>query len=177
MRITARFTLILSSLVVFSVAAKATDEIQNVEINWQNPEKYTDIDGANESNKRFRERTIKQLTSHISDLAATLPDGQSLTITVTDVDLAGQVWPASFVGMGNSGSEIRLIKDVYIPRMELHYTLHDNTGAVVMEDDVKLKDMAFNHKLNRYFDDESLRYEKAMLDAWFKDTFTTMAKN
>lgn len=149
-----------------------------VQIDWQNPEKYTDVDPVNESRKRFRERTFEKLEHYFEELAQSLPQGQTLHLTVTNLDLAGEVWPASFVGLGRSGNDVRLIKDVYIPRMEFSYTLKDASGAVLKEDNVYIKDMAFHNRLNKYFDQDSLRYEKVMIEDWFDDTFASVvAKN
>ena len=100
-----------------------------------------------------------------------MPDGQTLGIKVTNLDLAGQVWPASFVGLGHSGGDVRLIKSIDIPRMEFSYTLKNSDGSVVQEAEVNLKDMNFQHLHNQFFNSESLRYEKNMLKSWFKDEF------
>ena len=101
-------------LAVFSgTALLMASQVQgaaNVEITWENPKEYADVKPSNESRKHFRERVFRKLDEHFVELAEKLPDGQTLMVTVTDLDLAGQVWPASFVGFGNSGSDVRLIK-------------------------------------------------------------------
>ena len=148
------------------LAAKA-----EVDITWQNPEKFRDVKPSNESRKRFRERVFEQLDEYLLELAEQLPDGHKLLITVNDLDLAGQVWPASFAGLGHSMSDVRVIKSVDIPRMSFQYKLVDASGAVVQEADVKLKDMSFQSRHNHFFDSESLRYEKNMLLDWFEDEF------
>jgi hypothetical protein len=145
-----------------------------VEITWQNPEKFRDVKPANDSRKRFRERTFKKLDEYLVELAETLPDGHKLLMTVDDLDLAGQVWPASFVGLGNSGSDVRLIKSIDIPRMSFQYKLVAESGEVVQEAEVKLKDMSFQERHNPFFRSENLRYEKNMIRDWFNDEFPQM---
>ena len=142
-----------------------------VSVTWDNPKDFTDIRAANESRKRFRERVMKDFDEYFAELAERLPDGQKLEITVTDVDLAGQVWPASFVGLGNGGSDVRLVKRIDIPRMKFSYKLLDDQQNVVKAADVKLKDMGFQDRVNPFFKHESLRYEKNMLREWFNDEF------
>ncbi|MFT5675278.1 MAG: hypothetical protein ACI808_001208 [Paraglaciecola sp.] len=142
-----------------------------VEITWQNPEKFRDVKPANDSRKRFRERTFKKLDEYFVELAERLPDGQKLLITVDDLDLAGQVWPASFVGLGHGSSDVRLIKSIDIPRMSFQYKLEDMSGEVLQEAEVKLKDMSFQDRHNPFFRSENLRYEKNMLRDWFNDEF------
>ena len=164
-----------STLTLLSIPSFAKAE---VEITWENPEKYRDVRPTNESRKRFRENTFKKLDTYIADLAEQLPDGQKLQLTVTNLDLAGQVWPASFVGLGHGASDVRLIKSIDIPRMEFSYKLLDKTGQVVQEAVVKLKDMSFQNRHNQFFGSESLRYEKNMLKDWFEDEFPKLiAKN
>ncbi len=153
--------------------AKAT-----VEVEWKNPTEYRDVKPTSQSRSAFREQTFKKLEEYLSELAEALPDGQTLSMTVTNLDLAGEVWPASFVGLGHSASDVRLIKRLYIPRMEFSYSLKGADGEVVQSKDVKLKDMSFQDRHNPFFTSETLRYEKNMLKEWFADEFPDLiAKN
>lgn len=149
-----------------------TEAKTEVEVNWENPEKYRDVRPSNQSSKRFRETTFKRIDEYVSELAMSLPDNKKLIITVSDLDLAGRVWPASFVGFGHSGSDVRLIKDIDIPRIDFTYQLVDQAGSIVQEAEVKLKDMAFLQRSNRLFRSEPLRYEKNMLRNWFNKEFS-----
>jgi hypothetical protein len=142
-----------------------------VEINWENPEDYRDVRPTMESRVKFREHTFEQLQAYLQKLAEKLPDDQKLVLNVTNLDLAGQVWPASFVGLGNSASDIRVVKNIDIPRMSFTYKLLNTADEVIQEGDVELKDMAFMDRSNRFFSSESLRYEKNMLKNWFNDEF------
>ena len=157
-----------------SVQEKADDIIEVV---WQDAEKFRDVRPANESRKRFRERVLKQLEEHIVSKSEDLPEGQSLKITVSNVDLAGQVWPSSFVGIGHAGGDVRVIKDIDIPRMELAYELLDKSGQVLKSESVKLKDMSFMQSSIMRYRNDHLRYEKKMLDDWFKRTFVSEQSN
>lgn len=160
--------LVASSLGLCSTAVLSQAQ---VEINWESPEKYRDVRPTMESRVKFREHTFEQLQEYIEELAAQLPDDQKLLLNVTDLDLAGQVWPASFVGFGNSSSDVRVVKHVDIPRMSFSYKLVNTAGDVIQQGDVDLKDMGFMDRANRFFSGENLRYEKNMLKSWFKDEF------
>ena len=157
------------------LAVFAPTQAAEVKITWEEPESYSDVSPTNESRKRFRERTLQELEEHIVDLASDLPESQVLSMTVTNVDLAGQVWPSQFVGFGNgAGSDVRIIKRVDIPRMTFSYSLANADGQVILSgEDVKLKDMDFMESNIRRNRTESLSYEKAMLNDWFSDTFST----
>jgi len=143
-----------------------------VEIQWQNPEKYRDVRPSNQSRKRFRESTFKNLDEYLQELSSHLPEGSKLVMTVIDLDLAGQVFPASFTGLAQGGSDIRVIKDVDIPRMKFNYQLLSNSGDLLQESEVDLKDMSFLTRGNQLFRSESLRYEKNMLKRWFETEFS-----
>ncbi|WP_026376313.1 DUF3016 domain-containing protein [Aestuariibacter salexigens] len=173
-----RFSLssLITSLVLLSGAAFADNHASHpkLDINWENPKEYSDVRPSNESRSRFRDRTLASLEKYIGELSNDLPDGFQLKMNVTDIDLAGQVWPASFVGLGNGGTDVRMIKRIDIPRMDFSYELVDANGKVVKSEQVDLKDMSFQDRFNPLFDDDPYRYEKNMLREWFKKTFADM---
>jgi hypothetical protein len=163
-----RKRVLIFSMVFISTFALAKG---NVEIDWQNPEKYSDVRSPSMTKARYREQVFKQLDEYFNELAADLADGQILKINVTNLDLAGQVWPASFVGLGHSGSDIRVVKSIDIPRMHFSYQLLDQNGAVIKAADADLKDLSFQDRHNPFFSSESLRYEKNMVKQWFEQEF------
>ncbi|WP_199271338.1 DUF3016 domain-containing protein [Paraglaciecola sp. L1A13] len=156
--------------VAFMMSTPAYSQAK-VEVTWQNPDKYTDVRPSNESRTRFKERTFKVLEEYLVELAEVLPDDQTLKITVTNLDLAGQVWPASFVGLGQSASDVRLIKRIDIPRIAFNYELLNSNGEIFKQGEQNLKDMSFQDRHNPFFSSENLRYEKNMLRMWFEDQF------
>jgi hypothetical protein len=165
---------ILSGLIMSAMTFGLSSQVlaqTKVEIEWDKPEKYRDVRPSNESRKRFREATFEQINEYMNELALALPNNQKLQMKVSDLDLAGQVWPASFVGLGNGVSDVRVVKNIDIPRIDFSYQLLDESGEVVQQAEVKLKDMSFLDHGNRFFKSESLRYEKSMLQRWFKQEF------
>lgn len=152
-----------------------------LKVTWKEPTSFTDVRPSNESRARFRERTLKSLEAHLVELASTLPKSQTLSMVVTNIDLAGQVWPSQFIGFGNNmGTDVRVIQRVDIPRMTFSYSLTDKSGEVLKsEENFQLKDMGFMDTNIRNMRNENLFYEKAMLDDWFDDTFsdTDVQKN
>jgi hypothetical protein len=142
-----------------TVASAAT-----VEVTWTDYDKYRDIDPGEGHRKHFRENTFQSFEKHFSKLATKLPEGQVLKIEVTDIDLAGDTHDAGI-------SRLRIIRDIYFPRMNFSYQLIDANGSVMLTDDVILKDMSFMMGASLRYRQESLGYEKKMLDDWFFDTF------
>jgi hypothetical protein len=150
-------------------------ELSQVEVTWDNYGKYTDIKPVNQSRTKFANRVFSELTEYMQELVEEMAPGQKMLMTVTNLDLAGQVFPANFVGLGSGGDDVRLVKNIYIPRIAFSYELHDKNGNVVSAADVDLKDMGFNNRHNPFFSHEFLRYEKNMLRSWFKRNFQTAA--
>tara|TARA_R110001583_G_scaffold195427_1_gene373233 strand:+ start:1475 stop:1963 length:489 start_codon:yes stop_codon:yes gene_type:complete len=134
------------------------------EVTWIGYEKYRDIQPGSEGRKHFRERTFKNLEKHFAQLAEKLPEGQVLNIKVTDVDLAGDTHIGGI-------SQIRIIKELYFPRMNFSYELVNADNSIVRSGDVVLKDMSFMMGSNLKYRNKSLGYEKVMLDDWFTEAF------
>lgn len=164
------FTGLIISAVAFGLSNQVFAQTE-VEIEWDKPEKYRDVKPSNESRKSFREATFERINKYMNELALAFPDNKKLLMKVSDLDLAGEVWPASFVGLGHSSSDVRVIKNIDIPRINFSYQLLDESGQVLQEAEVKLKDMSFLDRSNRSFQSEPLRYEKNMLKRWFNEEF------
>ena len=137
------------------------------EVTWTDYKSYRDIDSGNDGRKSFRERTFKDFEKHFAKLAANLPEAQTLKIDVTDVDLAGDT---------NAGgiNRMRIVKQIFSPRMNFSYQLLDAEGNVIQADDVVIKDMNFMSGSSLKYRNKSLGYEKKMLDDWFDETFNSL---
>lgn len=151
----AMFTVVLLPNVVYAATSEVT---------WTDHEKYRDIHSGNEGRKHFRERTFKSFEKHFAKLAEDLPKGQTLKVNVTDVDLAGDTRSGGI-------NQLRIIKDIYFPRMNFSYELTDTDGSIITSGEIILKDMNFMMGSNSKYRNKSLSYEKAMLDDWFAKTF------
>lgn len=156
-------SILLSSLILLTTNANAASS----EVTWTDYESYRDIDPGEQNRKRFRETTFKNLEKHFVKLAGTLPEGQVLKINVTDVDLAGDTHAGGI-------NRIRIIKSIYSPRMNFSYQLLAEDGKVIQSDEVVVKDMNFMSTTRLKYRNDSLGYEKKMLDDWFDKAFTAL---
>ncbi len=154
-----RFILVASSA-AFSFAA--SNAIATVTVTFTQPERYADMPFASWD----KERVMKDLRGHFDKLGATLPQGQDLKVEVQDIDLAGRIEPNTRLG-----HDIRVLKGgADWPMIQLRYSVEAD-GKVLKSGDERVSDMTYlNHgtHLNRYSANEPLRYEKRMLDEWFK---------
>ena len=137
--------------------------VGKAEVNWVHPENYADAGRGTLD----RERVMKTLSEFFQQLAAKLPDGQTLKLDVLDVDLAGELRPFGT-------QEIRVLKGrADWPHMTLHYTLQSG-GRTLAEGQARLDDMNYffglSTQIERYGD---LAYEKRMVQHWFDKTFKT----
>jgi len=133
------------------------------EIKWTEPDKYTDVRSGNENRKHFKERIFESFEKHFAKLSEQLPEGQILKLDVSNVDLAGDV---RFSPM----QEFRIIKDIYIPRLTFTYELLNADKTVADSGKVDLKDMSFLTSISSSSINNTLKYEKRMIDKWFKKT-------
>ena len=164
-RFTAKFAMFSVFAGLSASAFAESDNVTTVNVTWQDPGSYTDIRPSNESRKNFQKRIFKEFEGYFSKLAESLPSDRTLDITVTNVDLAGHVWPS--FGYGN---DLRIIDSVYIPRLKFSYELKQGE-QVIKSADVDLKELAFMDRGSMLRDSDILRYEKNMLKRWFKDEF------
>lgn len=158
-----KFITCLCSLAAIIVQVSLVQAAE-VDVKWTNPDKYTDIDAGDEHRQHFKDRTLKAFEKHFAKLAESLPENQTLILDITDVDLAGDV---NFGGI----KRIRIIKDIYFPRMEFSYQLLNADKSIALSGDVSLKDMGFLASSRLKYRSQSLGHEKEMLDDWFKGTF------
>ncbi len=137
----------------------------NVTVVFKDADKFTD------ARSRFGGSTDQSyldiLSEHLQKVASRqLQPGQKLEITVTDVDLAGD-----FLPVRPQMDQVRIIKDVYIPRVQLSFKLTDASGKVLKSGDRQLSDMNFMNNSNIIGRNEPLFYDKALLTAWVEKEF------
>lgn len=133
-----------------------------VSVAFSHPESYRDLPFA----QTDREAVLKELGEHFAWLGKELPAGQDLKVEVLELDMAGRIRP-NFRG----GQDLRVLRGgADWPQMVLRYSLESN-GRVIASGEDKLSDMDYLGHINRYADGDSLRYEKRMIDDWFRKKF------
>lgn len=129
-------------------------------VTFAKPEQFSDVPFASWE----RDRVLQDLSKHFDKLAATLPAGQELNVEVLDLDLAGRTWPGRW-----SNPDLRVMNGrADWPHLKMRYTVTQN-GQVVRSGEETLSDMSYLQRHNRYYGGDALRYEKRMLDDWFKE--------
>ncbi len=159
MKTVLRQVVIAALLLVSASAASAA-----ATVTFAQPDRFSDVPFTSWE----RERILKDLSEHFDKLAARLPAGQELSVEVLDVDLAGQTWPTRM-----SGRDIRIMNGrADWPSIKLRYTVTQG-GQVVRSGEENIRNMSYMQGSNRYYSNDALRYEKKMLDDWFRERLAT----
>lgn len=146
-------------LLAVAIGCGLGNAIATVTVTFTQPEGYTDMPFASWD----RERVMKELQNHFDKLGAKLPQGQDLKVEVLDIDLAGRIEPQS-----RFGNDIRVLKGrADWPTISLRYSV-ESQGKVLGSGEARIDDKSYLDHFNRYSANEPLRYEKRMLDEWFK---------
>ena len=159
-------TLVRCAIVVALSLAGAAHAAGVVEVSFVTPERFTDAGDYG----RSRDDNLARLSAHLAQLGQLyLAQGQSLAVDVLDVDLAGRVNP-----FGRRG-DIRVVNGrVDWPRISLRYRLEAG-GRELQSGTEMVVDMNYLQGAATRRDTDPLRYEKAMLDGWFKAHFAAAA--
>lgn len=159
-----RFTKV--AVLLLSALLAATASAGEVKVEYKDYKKFTDMKPASEARGSFEKRTMASFDKIFADLAKKLPEGYNWNVVVTDIDLAGDVNHM----ITQTGQQIRVIKDIFIPRINFSYTLLDQNKVVVAEEkELKLKDMGFMTRTSNTRANEANEHERVMLERWFKD--------
>jgi Protein of unknown function (DUF3016) len=95
--------------------------------------------------------------------APRLSQGQRLEVHLTDVQRAGSFEP----WRGPQAADVRIVRDIYPPRIDLRFKLLDADGKLLHEGSRQLRDATFMMRPDLYPNDP-LRYEKTLLDDWLR---------
>jgi hypothetical protein len=155
-------------------AASTPEKPSRVTVTFDHPDKFTDVKDSELATEKGRDGYLDDLKEYIQRYAEPrLADGQKLTVTFTDIDMAGDFEP----WRGPRFNDIRIVKDIYPPRLTFSFQLTDASGAVVKEGKRDLRDLSFQLRANPVNQDDPLRYEKSMLDDWMRDEFPKAKKS
>jgi hypothetical protein len=157
MRLNSRLALIAAAIFIVPVTADA-----GVRVAFADPQHYADADS--------RSPTVRQdLRTFLKRLGGQLPRGTDLSITVLDISLAG--FDMSTRGPDN----YRLLTGATWPKIKLRYVLTKN-GRAIASGEEWLADRFYRAHAGLASTSDPLRYEKNMLDDWFRSRFASYLK-
>jgi hypothetical protein len=167
------FCLVVSVLggLQLKLCAETAEKRSPVSVSFLEPEKFTDVKeewgAVSVRSDARREAVLDELKQYLEKTAPRyLSAGQLLEIKITDIDLAGDFEP----WRGANFDDIRIVKDIYPPRVSLEYRLMAADGSVIREARRELRDLGYLMSVSMPTSD-SLRYEKEMLRDWLAQEF------
>ncbi|MEO6876355.1 MAG: DUF3016 domain-containing protein [Opitutaceae bacterium] len=141
-----------------------------VTVTFDHPEKFTDArDGSFHDTAAW---ILNDLAAFLQrDIRGRLHEGEKFSMTFTDVDLAGDYEP----WRGPDMDDVRIIKQIYPPRLVFRFVHTGANGKVIDHGDVTLTDLGFQRwtPMGR---SDPLYYEKDLLRSWVRQTLTTEIK-
>ena len=143
-------------------AQTATDTAR-VHVEYVSPDQFTDLVDRYGRGGKLRDARLGELREHLARRAnELLPRGQALEVSITDIDMAGEVEP-----LRTRAQDLRIVKDVYPPRINLRFRLLDADGKPIRQGERALSDLNFMMR-GIHYQNDPLRYEKALLDEWLE---------
>ncbi len=144
-----------------------------VSVAWSDPAKFTELRHSRNFYEDARGDWLPELAEYLRKRAEPLlGSGERLELTIVDVDRAGDYEP----WLGLNHNDTRIVRDIYPPRMTVQFRHFDAGGTVVAEGERKLTDPAFLTNASPINSNDSLRFEKRMIDAWLRRELVTASR-
>jgi hypothetical protein len=135
-------------------------------VTFDHPEAYTDAALYGDRGSQPRAPAIDGIRQHLQRLGARyLRPGQTLRVEVLDVDLAGRFEP-----LRPFAADVRIMRQVTWPAIKVRCTLEENGVPRTTVAETIIDQNYLGHAMV-YTANDPLRYEKTMLDAWFRSRF------
>jgi hypothetical protein len=140
-----------------------------VDVHWIDPAQFTELRYSFNRHEAARGDWVVQLAEYIRDRAAQqLPPGERLDVEILDIERAGEY--EYFFG---PATDIRVMRDIYPPRMRLHVRRTGADGRVIEEGERRISDIAYLTGPQPLSNTDPLRYEKRMIDRWVRRELAT----
>ena len=154
-----KFTPIVSVAIVAILMLSTLNARAGVTVTFTEPDKYTDMPYG----QYEKQRVMEAMQKHFVKLGAGLPAGQDLKVEILDIDLAGRIEP-----FARATGDLRILRGkADWPAVTLRFDLQSQ-GKTLKTGEERITDMSYLSGYNHYTSGEFLRYEKQMLDRWFK---------
>ncbi|MFO7725203.1 MAG: DUF3016 domain-containing protein [Oceanipulchritudo sp.] len=152
----------LTGLIAFGSPLAAAE----VKIDWEDPETFSDVEEYGYYSETLFERFSNKFEEFVKEEAAEyLPEEAKLALTVKDVDLAGEFefW------RGPDFDDVRIIKEIYPPRLKFDYALTDADGEVVREGLAQITDTTYLWNVaNPGRRSDEFYYERELIEDWLR---------
>ncbi len=152
------------ALAASGLAFGATDADKNVTVVFVHPENFTDLKDRRFPGEQETNAYLVDLRRYIEQRAGSeLGADRKLEVSITDVDMAGQVEPNSF-----QHHDVRILRNSMPPRIDLAFRITDSSGRVLKSGQRHLSDLAYLSPATRN-SNVPMYFEKKLLSDWLSD--------
>lgn len=136
-----------------------------VAVQWTDPAEFTELKFSGNRWEAQRGNWVYDLAMHLrKEAEKRLPPGERLEVTITDIDRAGSYEP----GRGVQLDHVRIMRDVYPPKIKLAFRRYGADGQLVDEGERTLRDLMYLHNIQATLNNDGLVYEKRLIDDWLR---------
>ncbi len=163
---TVQATALIAAVAVTAFAAPSEPPAR-IQVTWAPVEQLSELKNNPPNRGWLRPDEWKQSLGNYLRKSADrlLPAEQQLRVHVDDISLAGRFEPLYRPGQ----QDVRIMRDVYSPWMNLHFVLLAADGTTVREGDAKLSDGSYLRRSVPGNPTDPLRYDKRMIDEWLRN--------
>ena len=150
-------------------APRALETDGPVTVEWTDPAQFSEIRGSFNRWEASRGNWVHELAEYLRDGAqARVGEGERVHILITDIRRAGDFEP----GRGPQMDRVRIMRDIYWPRMTLEFSHDDAAGGRIAQGARELSDPSYlTSRIGPLTGSDPLRYEQAMIDRWLHQEF------
>lgn len=136
-----------------------------VAVSWTDPAGFTELRNSRNRFEARRGDWVRNIARHLARRAEReLAPGERLEVEITDIERAGEYEMAT-----GYSDHVRVIRDIYPPRIDLRYTRFDDQGNVVDSGERELTDLGFLARGGGSVGmGDPLRHEKRLVDDWIR---------
>lgn len=139
-----------------------------VNVRWADPAAFSELRYSQNHREAARGDWVVELADYMqAKITKAVPAGDRVDVEILDITRAGEYeWIPR-----TTSDNIRVMRDVYPPRMTLNFRHVDASGAVVAEGERKIADLAYLQSQPPFPANDPLRYDKRLIDTWIRREF------
>ncbi|MGO4552302.1 DUF3016 domain-containing protein [Lysobacter sp. 2RAF19] len=145
----------------------AVGEGSPVSVRWGDPAQFAELRYSQNRRLSAEGDWVVELADYMQEkLVKAVPPGERVDVEILDIQRAGQ-----YEWLHSQTDDVRVLRDVYPPRMTLQFSHKDANGKVIAEGQRKISDLAYLQTQPPFPTSDTLRYDKRLIDTWIRREF------
>jgi hypothetical protein len=136
-------------------------------VHWGDPSQFGEVRYSQNRYESLQGDWVVELADYLQQkVSKALPPGERADVEIVDIRLAGQ-----YEWIRNGNTDLRVMRDVYPPRMTLRFRRMAADGSTIAEGERKIADLAYLQSPGPFPTTDPLRYDKRLIDRWIRREF------